>query len=119
MYKVVFNNGYGGFGVSKKGAEWLLANGAPSERVEIVHSGDWEGVIMDLERHDPLLVRMVETLGADANGVCANLSIHEIEQPLYRISAYDGSESVEEPIHLNWIDARVVLCRDGRVEEDK
>jgi hypothetical protein len=29
-----------------------------------------------------------------------------MEQPLYRIDEYDGSESVEEPGHVHWIDAR-------------
>jgi hypothetical protein len=108
-YKVVVNGCYGGFGVSERGAEWLLANGANPDKVTINRAG-YEGgyvyVYVSLERHDPLLVRMVITLGSDAaSGKHAQLYVHELVQPLYRIDEYDGSESVEEPHHVRWDDA--------------
>ena len=73
-YKVVVNGCYGGFGVSERGAEWLLANGANRDRVSIKraeHEGGYVYVYVSLDRHDPLLVRMVIELGSDAaSGSC-------------------------------------------------
>jgi hypothetical protein len=108
-YKVVVNGCYGGFGVSEQGAMWLLANGADPAKVTI-NRADYEGgyvyVYVSLERHDPLLVRMVITLGSDASsGRHAQLYVHQMDQPLYRIDEYDGSESVEEPHQVYWEDA--------------
>ena len=109
MYKVVINGCYGGFGVSERGAEWLLANGADPAKVTI-NRADYDGgyvyVYVSLERHDPLLVRMVITLGSDAaSGKHAQLYVHQMDQPLYRINEYDGSESIEEPGNVLWDDA--------------
>lgn len=107
-YKVVINGCYGGFGVSVQGAHWLLANGANPVKVSVSEDADkWVTVV--LERHDPLLVRMVETLGSEAaSGRFAKLVVRELEQPLYRIDEYDGAESVEEPGHVHWTDATVM-----------
>jgi hypothetical protein len=108
-YKVFFNGCYGGFGVSERGAEWLLANGANPDKVTV--RNDTEGlygfayVYVGLERHDPLLVRMVETLKQAADGLHARLYVHQLDQPLYRINEYDGSETVEEPSHVHWDNA--------------
>lgn len=109
MYKIVINCCFGGFSVSEQGAKWLLANGASPEKVTITinHHG-WVTVTCDLERHDPLLVRMVEELGEQANGTNAQLSVHTLETPLYRVYEYDGAESVEEPRHIVWDDASTV-----------
>lgn len=108
MFKVVVNGCFGGFGVSEQGAEWLLTNGASADKVRVHREGRFNYVSVDLERHDPLLVRMVETLGSAANGDCAKLFVHTMEQPLYRIDEYDGSESVEEPGQAVWTDASKV-----------
>lgn len=105
MYKIVINSCFGGFDVSEEGGNWLLANGASPEEVEIIR-GDWDFVRCDLPRHHPLLVRMVEALGPNASGSCASLKVHAMSQPLYRIREYDGAESVEEPRHIVWEDAR-------------
>jgi hypothetical protein len=111
-YKVVVNGCFGGFGVSEQGAEWLLANGASPEKVSVTPAGSespsWTYVRVDLARHDPLLVRMVETLGTAANGGYADLYVHTLTQPLYRIDEYDGSESVEEPGQAVWENASEV-----------
>lgn len=51
--------------------------------------------IPDFERHDPDLVRVVETLGEDrASGNCAKLVITDIGESKYHIDEYDGYESV-------------------------
>ncbi len=49
----------------------------------------------DIARHDPALVRVVQELGAAANGAFADLKIAQIEGDRYRISEYNGWEDVE------------------------
>jgi len=56
----------------------------------------------DVDRHDPILVQVVEELGDKANGNYAELSIAEVNGP-YRIDEYDGFESVETPNSYDWI----------------
>jgi hypothetical protein len=55
-----------------------------------------------VDRHDPILVQVVEELGEEANGPHANLQIAEVDGP-YRIDEYDGYESVETPDSYDWI----------------
>ena len=55
-----------------------------------------------VDRHDPVLVQVVEELGDKANGICAKLRIDEVDGP-YRIDEYDGNESVETAGSYNWI----------------
>ena len=56
----------------------------------------------NVDRHDPILVQVVEELGDKANGMCAKLAIDEVSGP-YRIDEYDGYESVESPDSYDWI----------------
>ncbi len=56
----------------------------------------------DVDRHDPVLVQVVEELGDKANGMCAKLAIEEVDGP-YRIDEYDGFESVETADTYEWI----------------
>ena len=56
----------------------------------------------DVDRHDPVLVQVVEELGDKANGICAKLRIDEVDghyridevDDHYRIDEYDGNEKV-------------------------
>ena len=89
--KIVINSCYGGFSLSDKALELYntLAN------ADIQYTGD-------LERNDPILVHIVETLGAEANGRFAQLRIVEIPDDVnWEISDYDGMESVSEA-HRSW-----------------
>lgn len=53
-------------------------------------------------RADADLVQVVEELGSEANGQCANLRIVEIPDDIdWDINDYDGMESVEEK-HRRW-----------------
>jgi len=56
----------------------------------------------NVDRHDPILVQVVEELGDKANGMCAKLAIDEVSGP-YRIDEYDGYETVKEPDGYDWI----------------
>lgn len=138
MTKVVFNDCYGGFGLSKdacrrywelQGKEVWIEDGdfsgsftvwlvPPEERVK--QPKNWYSMTMDerreynekyskqtwydryVDRHDPILVQVVEELGAKANGMWASLAIAEIQGP-YRIDEYGGSESVETCDSYDWI----------------
>lgn len=66
---------------------------------------NWYFYDTDLERHDPLLVQVVEELGELANGFCSRLEIVEIEDgERYCIDEYDGAESLilESNFSKNW-----------------
>ena len=53
-------------------------------------------------RHDPLLIQVIEDLGEDANGPCARIKIVEIpDNTDYAIEEYDGMESIHEK-HRSW-----------------
>ena len=124
MTKVVYNACYGGFGLSKEACQrywdikgqqvWIEQNPEfisldmfnvwlvpPEERLEKAYSKQtWYNNYVD--RHDPVLVQVVEELGDKANGMCAELAIDEVDGP-YRIDEYDGFESVESPDSYAWI----------------
>ena len=51
----------------------------------------------EIERHDPILVSIVEELGKEANSMSADLQIEDITGNKYRINEYDGNESVSTP----------------------
>lgn len=56
----------------------------------------------DIERHDPDLVAVVESLGKKANGAFAELDVTEIPADVnYTIEEYDGREWVAEA-HRTW-----------------
>ena len=56
----------------------------------------------EIERTDPILVKVVEQLGTKANGGAAQLEIVEIPDDVkWSISDYDGIESIHE-VHRVW-----------------
>ena len=58
--------------------------------------------IRDLDRSDPKLIEVVEKLGAEANGLDANLKIVEIpDGVLWEIEQHDGREWIAEE-HRTW-----------------
>jgi hypothetical protein len=62
----------------------------------------WDSWIGTHNRHDTRLVRLVEELGAAANGGFAKLEIVEIPADVeYEIQEYDGNEHVAEA-HRTW-----------------
>ena len=93
---------------------WLVP---PEERLE---QKEWSSMTVDervaynrahseqtwynrnVDRHDPVLVQVVEELGDKANGEYAKLRIEEVYGS-YRIDEYDGNESVMTSGDYDWV----------------
>lgn len=90
-HDVIYNDCYGGFGLSDAAEARLSEMGMkmPSRYGEPA----WDLI----SRHDPRLVEVVRDMGSEANGACACLSIEHIKGDVYRICEYDGLEQVIEP----------------------
>lgn len=111
MNKIVYNACYGGYGLSVAAME-LIAElkgvklyKKPYFRDHYLFYLDEACTVSfpDPDRHDPELVKAVETLGDAANGYCARLQIYETDSDQYRIEEYDGSESVVISYDDSWI----------------
>ena len=105
MNSVVVNGCYGGFGLSVKAAERLLELGSSEVEISIEDEGteyEWTCVSWNGTRHDSLLIAVVREMGKRANGDCADLEIVEIQGDQYRITEYDGLESLNTPECIRW-----------------
>ena len=88
MKKIVINNCYGGFGLSKDALDFLRLNNVNTENT--------------IERDNPFLIQVVENLEEKANNQYSNLRIVEIPDGVeWEISEYDGMEYVAEK-HRKW-----------------
>lgn len=89
--KVVINKCYGGFGLSKEAQELYSKYAGVTKFIEY-----------DLVRNDPHLVRVVEELKKNADGVFSQLEVAEIPDDVkWYISDYDGIETIHES-HRVW-----------------
>ena len=108
--KIVINNCYGGFSISKKAAEFMAEKGCEIAKEELEKYSKekyWYGYGYSEKQHgydrtSPYLVEAVEVLGDEANGDCADLKVIEIPDNIdYYIGEYDGIETVHES-HRKW-----------------
>jgi len=102
--KVAINRCFGGFGLSGAGAAHYLKlkteAGDPETEKYLDFSPYGDG------RTDPFLIETIESLGKEANGDYASLSIVEIPDDVeFTIEEYDGVESIHE-VHRSWHDLR-------------
>lgn len=103
MNKVVYNTSWGMFSISITAMRWLAENGCEETKTKALNmlkkvpDDGYTYYSPDFERHDPDLVRCVETLGRKANGMNASLVVKELKGNRYRIDEYDGNEEVYEP----------------------
>jgi len=89
--KIVINDCYGGFGLSKEALALF------NERTGTVITYD-----IEIKRNDPILVEIVEQLGESANGSFAELKVVEIpDDVVWGIEEDDGHEWIAEK-HRTW-----------------
>ena len=88
--KIVINNRYGGFELSKEALALF------NERSGAVVTYDF-----NIKRNDPILVEIVEQLGEAADGDYAKLKVVDIPDDVpWTIEEYDGAEWIAENIAL-------------------
>ena len=87
--KIVINTTYGGFNLSGKAIKMYRDLGG------ITTFGD-------ADRNDPILIGVIESMGANAAGYSSKLKIVEIPDDVeWQIDSYDGVEWVAEK-HRTW-----------------
>ena len=110
--KLVINDCYGGFSLSRKAVErlremgnghaleedikdyWEMTDGRRVQRPDIY--------LFDIPRDDPQLIQIIEEMGDEANGEAAKLKIIEIPDDVeWIVQEYDGIEWVAEK-HRTW-----------------
>jgi len=112
--KIVINDDYGGFSLSDKAIELygekkgidLIKEKDSSWTMSSYYKGSIEPENFfcerEIERNDPVLIEVVESLGAAGNGAHASLKIIEIPEGVdWYIEEYDGIEWVAEK-HRTW-----------------
>lgn len=115
MTKVVINTCFGNFGLSDEAIRmYLEIKEIPFEehkswrgRTMFCSPGgeDWDlwFTVNKMNRDDPALVKVVETLGFLADGNLANLKIFELEKGTrYRINKDEGKEWIEFADDIEW-----------------
>lgn len=93
MQKIVFNDCFGGFSLSARGAHELLKR-RPDLAPDLCE--EYGQLPRNFSRADADLVAVVEQLGAAASGRNASLCICELPNNMpFVIEEYDGLETVE------------------------
>jgi len=93
-YKVAYNACYGGYGLSDLAIGRLKDYG---------FSFEYDFDFNYIPRHDPTLIRVIEELGEEASDKFADIQIRIISGSYYRVSDYDGRETVVTPDSMEWI----------------
>ena len=101
MFKIVINTCYGGFGLSDAAMRRLARRLNITMDEARSRYDSFEG--MD-RRHCPHLVAVVTEMEHRASAPYARLEVVEIKSNRYRIDEYDGSESVQTPESMNWVE---------------
>ena len=101
--KIVINDDFGGFGLSKMAIEsYASRKGLSLGKWNQTYGYFDDFMDRDIPRNDKDLVEIVESLGNLANGFCASLRIVEIPDGVeWHISEYDGIEHIAEN-HRTW-----------------
>jgi len=87
--KIVYNASYGGFGLSKQAISVLKERSPEFDEFKP-------------ERHNPILVEVVEELKSEVNDTFSDLKITQIKGNKYQIENYDGKEYVLTPQAMEW-----------------
>jgi hypothetical protein len=103
--EIMFNASYGGFSFSKAAMEEYQKRCPEKDWIE-----DWK-----MDRHDPVMVRIVKEMGNRANGSFSNIQLQKIQSDFlhhYKISEYDGLENVVIDYNAYRIDTAKAILRD-------
>jgi hypothetical protein len=97
MTKIAINRCYGGFGLSEAGlARYAELKGLSAQEIEDLWSGD-------IERHDSILIQVLEEMGEDSWGDFAEIEIEEVAPGTkYIIDEYDGMENIMTIDAIDW-----------------
>ena len=113
MQKIVINKSYEKFCISHKAFLRLRELGQREALQEVDHGAYWPMASTTQEpkfnqcgtlipRDDQMLAQVVEELGVDANGFCADLKVVAIPDDVrWEITSVDGQEHVSE-WHRTW-----------------
>lgn len=125
MKKIAINECFGGFDLSNKGWKLYIEKKYPNASVEVsvpeciskeeylvedlvnmgfaIYEVDGRSLYaFDLDRTDPVLIEVIETLKEEANADHSKLKVVEIPDDVdYEITDYDGVEKIEES-HRVW-----------------
>ncbi len=100
--KVVINTQYGGFCLSKVAVKLYHQYAAAAEPAGETSVPKLYPSLVNVDRNDPHLVRVVEELRCDANGEFSRLKVVDIPDGVdWEVQDYDGDEWVAE-VHRTW-----------------
>lgn len=111
MTKIVYSACYGGFSLSDEAIRLYLElkgykyTETPTKfgYTDFTVEGWDDFYDREIDRADPILVEVVEKLGKKANGAFADLRIEDVPKgTVYRITEYDGYESIETRYSDDW-----------------
>lgn len=89
MVKVVYNDCFGKFNVSKEGMKWLKEHGYSHDKpINNYYNTP------NLERSNKLLVQLVEELGILASGLSSNLKVKKLSSNSYKLLNCEGLELI-------------------------
>jgi len=105
--KVVLNGCYGGFNLSEEAEKMLISLGIPEDFEIVTRLPNPEHLKKTyyVLRHDPILVRVIETLGEKSYIKGSYLQVHEVNGNVYRVTEYDGNEGIQTPESIRWVTA--------------
>ena len=110
-YKVVYNSKYGGFGMSREGL-------AEYNRLTSLHVKGYYCI----ERDDPVLIQLVETMGKEIDDECSRLKIKEFPmkyKSCLKWTEYDGCETVSIDYKQYLIDSIKHVKDDPSISSDE
>ena len=109
VQRIAINGCFGGFGLSDKAIKrYAEIKGMTLDKVKddpfgghYEHKGKYFSD-RDISRDDPVLHQVIEELGEEVHGMCAELLIIEIPDGVdWIVEEYDGNEHVAEK-HRTW-----------------
>ena len=114
--KILFNNTYGGFELSEKAVKMYMERKGIKKSSE---EDDMWGLANNPSRTDETLIAIVEELGKEASGSCAQITIAEVPDGAYwYVDEYDGWEEIRYTLVPRPPEYSAKIIADFRKEEE-